>query len=190
MYVEFTATFDDMVDVSLRSLDRSHAAYRWRGLGGIVPGGVLALLLVFFVPAPSEWQLAAGLAVVLTCMAIHWAFYPYTLKDRVRRFLRKQLRSDRPFLVQVEVNPEGFQVRQMGTTVTHDWAEIEGIEERDDSLDVFTRHGGLIAVRKRAFVSEAELDEFVELIERHLDGRPVYRNAREERIRPEKRFRR
>jgi len=178
MYIEFVATVDDLLDVNVRFLKRgkrrSYVGWTNPFLIGIY---VLALLVLFgFRPREwprifaSEWHFVLLACVLIACQLLVWLLQPILLKNRLRDIIRKKYGVRRPFLVQLEIKPEGFWIKEMGAETTIGWAQIEGIEEGDDSLDVITRHSGMIAVRKRAFGSEEEMDEFMELIQARLEG--------------------
>ena len=57
--------------------------------------------------------------------------------------------------------------RQRGTEVKYLWLTIEEIKERPDSIDFFTRDGGAVVVRDRAFNAQADKRRFFELARRH-----------------------
>jgi hypothetical protein len=104
---------------------------------------------------------------MVACIAVNWVVYPRALKRRLRDLCRERLGTDRPFLVQIEFSQDRFQVKQLGTTITHGWTAIAGVEEMPDSLAIVPRRGDLVAVRKRAFASQEEMAAFVELIYHH-----------------------
>ena len=99
MHVEFMATLDDMVEVSLRTLDRSKLTSNWRWVGGVFPGALVAVIVFLLVPGPLEWQLGASISGLLVSMAIYAVFHVSGLKTRLRRYYRQQLGIKKPFLV-------------------------------------------------------------------------------------------
>ena len=52
-----------------------------------------------------------------------------------------------------ELRPEGLWVRQDGIERTHNWAEVQGVEESDEDVIVDLLMG-IAVIRKRAFASK------------------------------------
>jgi hypothetical protein len=50
----------------------------------------------------------------------------------------------------------GVWIRQLNKQTTYEWESVEEIEETEDSVDIYTKDGGGLIVRKRAFTSPAE----------------------------------
>ena len=49
-----------------------------------------------------------------------------------------------------------------------EWESLEAMEETADSVDIFSRDGGGVIVRNRAFISEFDRIRFIELIRSSL----------------------
>jgi hypothetical protein len=64
---------------------------------------------------------------------------------------------------------------------------IEGIEEGTHSLDVLTRHTGMIAIHKNAFASDEEMDAFIHEVQSHIGKRSDRPAAIDQRIKPQQR---
>jgi len=92
----------------------------------------------------------------------------WLVKQRLRRYYGEILGSSSPFNVQVELSPKGVRTKQKTGQVTFEWGQVESIRETADSIDIYARHGGLVVVRKRAFASAQEIEQFVQEAERHL----------------------
>jgi len=168
MRVEFDATLDDFVDVSMRSLARSKQIRKWKWNGSLSTGLLTWLAIYAFFPGPSVKKMAAGFigAIVAACI------YPFTYRSTVRRRLHKLCRehigTDGPVLVQVEISDKGIWTKQQNTQCINDWVNVELIQETDDSIDFFMRNGTATVVRKRAFESEESKKEFVDLARQYL----------------------
>src|SRR6185436_14666889 len=82
---------------------------------------------------------------------------------RLREMTREQIGSDGPVTIQVELSEGGISTKQLKTQIFHEWSHVAAIEETDGSIDFFMHDGGATVVRKRAFKSAKEKDEFLEL---------------------------
>jgi hypothetical protein len=69
---------------------------------------------------------------------------------------------------------KGIWTKQQNTQIIHEWANVEEVQETNDSIYFFMRNGAATAVRKRAFESEEIKREFMDLAKQHLQlcGRP------------------
>ena len=56
----------------------------------------------------------------------------------------------------------------MNKQVILEWQRVEAIEETSDSVDIFTRDGGGVVIRSRAFGSEGERSQFIEIARSRL----------------------
>ncbi len=92
--------------------------------------------------------------------------YPTLLKSGTQKRLRKLhqeiLGNENSFVCEVELTPYGFTVSQMNREIKYSWQAVKEIEETSDSVDIFTRDGGGVIVRNRAFQSVAERMTFIE----------------------------
>jgi hypothetical protein len=57
----------------------------------------------------------------------------------------------------------------MNKQIVLEWESVEEITESEDSVDIFTRDGGGVIVRKRAFKSSEELEQFIGLAQSYLE---------------------
>ena len=169
MHIQFEFTQDDLIDVSKRFLARSKVVRSWRWKG-LLSTAFLAWLLVFmfFFSTPIK-----GIIVGLVAAAIAALIYPSTHKRGVEKRLRKlhqeKLGDAISFICEVELTPVGVWVRQLNKQIMHEWESVEEIKESDDSIDIFTREGGGVIVRKRAFKSSEEQKQFIELAQSYLE---------------------
>lgn len=173
MRVQFDETLDDMVEVAFRMCSRSRKVRSWRITAriaaSILMGFVAWLTMFVLIPEVREPRLIiAGLGA-----AMGGLLYPLTyrriLKRRLRGYYREQLGDHASFPVQVELSPEGIHTKQIGSQITFEWAQINKIQQTSDSIDFFTRHGGIAVVWKRAFASEESIGHFIEEANRYLD---------------------
>ena len=91
-----------------------------------------------------------------------------TVKRRLRKFCEENAGSAKTFLCEVELNESGIHTKSNGTQIIYAWENVKEIQETGDSVDLYTEKGGLLVVRKRAFSSPEEHQQFVELANRYL----------------------
>src|SRR5262249_52865198 len=165
MRVRFEATLDDVVDVSLRALARSRVARGWRWQGslaaGVLTGITLFLTLSLLDPLgqePPELKFILTALGAVSTAVIYPFMYRWIVATRLRNYCKEKLGAAAPFTVEVQLDPEAVRVKQLGTEVAIEWASVEEIQEREDSVDIVTRHSEIIAVRRRAFDSFAAME--------------------------------
>jgi hypothetical protein len=170
--IQFEFTMEDCVDASKRFLARSKAAsWQWQGLGY---SALFTWLLVFTVVTYFYGRPEVGAAIGVVLAALSAVLYPSSYEKAVERRIRKihleQFEAANTFLCEVELKAEGVLVRQMNRQVIYEWSSVEEIQETDDSVDIFTRDGGGVVVRNRAFATVADRSEFLELARTSLNG--------------------
>ncbi|HKQ03831.1 MAG TPA: YcxB family protein [Blastocatellia bacterium] len=168
MIVEFNATLDDLVDVTMRSLARSKLLrpWNWKGLLTTV---LLAGLPWFAIMQGSLGRrLFVGVAVAIIAAAIYLLTYESTVEKRVRKLCLKLVGEDKPFRVEVELAEAGIRISQLKEQYTCDWGTIIEMEETEEAIYFYRREGGGFAVRKRGFGTMAEKEQFVEMAKRQV----------------------
>ena len=166
MHVKFEFTPEDQIDASRRFLARSRviASWRWQGLGYTA---LFTWLLVFsfytyLFSSPAVAALigvgGAGLAAL-----IYPSSHKRAVDKRLRKLHQEQFGDADKFLCEVELTSEGVGIKQMNRRVIHEWESVAEIKETDDSIDIFTHDGCGVIVRDRAFATDAERREFLEL---------------------------
>src|SRR5258705_4010660 len=166
MRVQFEFTSEDLIDASRRFLARSRvvASWQWKGLGysAVFTWLLLFTSFTYFYARPGMGALIGMVAAGLSALT-----YPSSHKKAVEKRLRKlhqeKFGDTNIFLCEVELTAEGVQVRQMNRQIIHEWPSVEEIRETKDSVDIFTRDGGGVVVRDRAFVTAADQTGFLEL---------------------------
>jgi len=176
MRVQFDATLDDLVDVSLRALRRSKAVRSWRRvdyLSGVFLAAILAGLPLFLLlPEPPDTRLIFGLLAALTAACLYPLVYNSVVKRQLRGFYREQVGGNCPFVVEVELSRAGVIAHQNGCTIGFDWTQVELIQETADSIDFYARQSGIVVVRKRAFDSTSSMLQFIDEARRYFDEVP------------------
>jgi hypothetical protein len=173
MRVKFEFTPEDQIDASKRFLARSKVIsfWRWKGLGYTA---LLTWLLVFsfftyFYEKPQVGALLGIVAVGLSAL-MYPSSHERAVGKRLRKLLQEQFGNADGFLCEVELTSDGVSVRQMKRQVMYEWASVAEIQETKDSINIFTRDGGGVIVRDRAFSTPAEKREFLELARASLNS--------------------
>lgn len=163
MHVEFEYTREDLIDATQRFLARSKVVRSWK-TNGLLWAAILTWLLVFtfFYRTPVKGALI-GLVGAAVCALIFPAYHKRATEKRLRRLHEEILGNETSLRCGVEITPDGFTVTQRNHTAKYDWPSVAEIAETNDSVDIFTRDGGGVIVRNRAFESGADRTKFVEL---------------------------
>jgi len=170
MHVQFEFTQEDLVEATQRFLARSKVVRSGR-LKGMLATAVLAWLLVFTLSfrTPAKGAILGLIAAVVSAL-----FYPTlhkrAVEKRLRKFHREKLGNKNSFLCEVELTPAGFSVKSMDRETTYEWKAVEELKETQDSVDIFTRDGGGVVVRNRAFASADDRMRFIELASASLNA--------------------
>jgi membrane protein implicated in regulation of membrane protease activity len=120
------------------------------------------LVFAFLFQTPLKGALFASAAAGIAALS-----YPYFHKTGAEKRLRKLhqeiLGNDNSFVCEVELTETGFSVNQSNRLIRYDWQTVAEIKETSDSVDIFTRNGGGVIVRNRAFQSAADRLRFIDL---------------------------
>jgi YcxB-like protein len=151
MRVEFDATLDDFVDVTTRCLARSKQIRKWRWEGLLIIGLIAWLVIYALFPGPFANKMSAGFIGAIVAVCIYSFTDRSTVSHRLRKLYREQIGTDGPVRVQVELTDKGISTKQQNTQIFYEWANVEAVQETDDSIYFFMRGGTATAVRNRAF---------------------------------------
>ncbi|MBV8858598.1 MAG: hypothetical protein JOZ02_16815 [Acidobacteria bacterium] len=168
MYVKFDYTEDDLVNAGERFLARSKSVRSARVRGvvySLAAGAVVGLAAAVYI---GVWTLAVSAAVMLYMIGFQQLTYWKSMRKRLRKIVREQHGRFGTNVCEVELTPVGVCVRQCKTQVTYEWEVVGEVLETPDAVEIYTRHGGGVIVRARAFGDAAERGRFVELAEGYL----------------------
>src|SRR5262249_49861960 len=112
-------------------------------------------------------KVACGVASFVVIIVAHLLFRRGEIVKSMRSLYLEKLGVPGPFKCEVELTEDGVITRQRGTEVKHSLATLEEIKETPDSIDFFTRDGGAVIVRDRAFNNSADKGRFIELARRY-----------------------
>jgi hypothetical protein len=164
MRVQFTYDQEDIVDTTFRVLRRSKTfrALRWQGI--ILPMLIcVGIPVVFFIVLKNPY-LAVITAVVslLTVIALYPSIHDQTIKKRLRKFSKEQFGDRNSFTCEVELTPDVVRFVGDHFQTEYEWTSVDEIAVTEDSVDIFSRLGGMV-VRNRAFESPEAREEFIAL---------------------------
>jgi hypothetical protein len=172
MHVQFEFTKDDLVDASERILARSRniRAEKRKAAFYLALWTWLIVFAIFFeYPA---WGAMVSLGAALIMVAAYPSLYKANLRKRLRALHRERygekLEDVNLPVCEVELTPIGVWTRQGGVQIIREWENVEEIKETSDSIDIFDKDGSGVIVRKRAFHSQSEQRQFVELARQYF----------------------
>ena len=173
MRVRFEIGLGDVVDAHLRCMARdkaARAAYlkgyaRSAGWGAVF---ALAFIAIAFPEWPLPGKLLFALGAAVLGAVLYWAVYEDEAKKALAKHFGEYFAGGERQVCEVELTEEGVRTRQFNSETAHDWQEVVEIRETPDSIDIFMRRCGFgVVVRKRAFSTRVERDEFVRFLERN-----------------------
>src|SRR5262245_61420687 len=170
MKVEFEFTVDDMVDLNLRTLDRSKGfqSNHWKSV--IQYGLLVGLCIYLMLPFSMGVRIASGAAGLAAMLIAQWLNGRREFGKRMRSLYLEQLGKAGPFTCEVELSEAGLITRQEGREVKHSWTTVEEIKETPDSIDFFTHDGNAVIVRDRAFAVPDDKRKFLTLARQYCTG--------------------
>lgn len=168
MYVQFEFTREDLVDASRRLLNRQNTE-RPRAWKSSLYSGISARVVVFFFLRNNPiLGLLLGVVVAGLIVLIYPGLEKSGLEGRLRRVVAEMMPAPGPYICEVEIRSEGVWLRQMNKQIIYEWQSVEAIDETHDSVEVFTRDGGGVVIRDRAFGSGDERRQFIEMARARL----------------------
>jgi len=163
MHVEFEFTKEDLVDVAKRCLKRRNTSKADELKASLYLGVSVAVILLFVLKTTPLTGLVTGLIAALVIL-LYPRWLRSSLENRMRQIADELMAAPGPYVCEVELRPEGLWLRQMDKQTIYEWKSLEAMEETADSVDIFSRDGGGVVVRNRAFSSETDRSRFIELV--------------------------
>lgn len=168
MTVEFDATIDDFVDVTLRSLAGSTVLRTWNWQAALTTAVLAGLMAYSLVSASAAVRLAIATGCAVLAAVLHLWTSRESFSRRVHKLAQEQLGTDGPIRITAELSETGVRMSQLGTHTLFEWSTIERIEESDDAVYFLKRDRSCFAVRKRGFDSAESKDLFIELAKKQI----------------------
>ena len=170
MKVRFKFTLDDLVDAAERGTANSKLVRSWRWREMAV-SAVLSGVIVYVLKAGShETKVFSAVIGALVAVAIHSLVAARTRKGRLRKLLQERFGGAGPYSFEIELTPAAVITTQAGTRSEHAWSTIVEVKDSADSVDFVSKGAGIIVVRNRAFPSEGERRQFLELARKYAGG--------------------
>ena len=170
MRVQFDYNQKDIVDASKRFLARSKAARAWRRQDRIWFAIIVgAAIFAVFYRSPMAAVLV-GLVAAILCVALAAIFYQSWLEKRLRKLVRESHGDKNLFMCEVELTPDSLLTRGDNTSTVTEWKDVDEILVTDDTIDIFAKHHGGVIVRNRAFKSDTERQQFIDLARSYLES--------------------
>lgn len=156
MKVSFESPLEDFVDVARKSAGTKRAFYSNVFAVAIGYGGLIGLVLYFVfrsVPIAVISFAVTAAYVVISNLSIS--------KRNIQKSYKQHFGTDDPIMIEVEITEAGLTFKQGAETITREWSSVESVEESDEAIYFHLRNKIVSAVRKRGFVSESEMEEFL-----------------------------
>ncbi len=163
MKVRFDFTLDDLVDAAERGTANSKLVRGWRWRETIVAaalGGVIAYVLK---SGSHDTKVVSAIIGALIAAAIYSLAATRSRKGRLRKLFQERFGGEGPYPFEIELTPAALVTTQAGTRTEHAWSGIVEVRDGPDAIDFVARGAGIIVVRNRAFRSDGERREFLEL---------------------------
>src|SRR5262245_42343684 len=157
MRVQYEATLDDMVDVSLRAMSRSRLARSWRWQSALGTGLVAGLILFELVHESPGVSLAVGGIAAVVGEALYAIRQVRAVRLVRLKYCQEQYGADGTVKFELQLSEAGLWSRQNKTHTIFDWPAISAIEQTPDAIDFLTREGGVVSVHRRGFQSDEEM---------------------------------
>jgi len=170
MRAQFNHDQEDIVDASKRFLAHSKAARTLRRQDRIWFAIIVgAAVFAFFLRSP--WAgLFIALVVAIFFVVLAGIFYESSLKNRLRKIVRESHGDKNAFVCEVELTSESLVTRGDNTRTVTEWKDVEEIVVTNDTIDIFAKHHGGVIVRNRAFKSESERQQFIDLARSYFEA--------------------
>ncbi|HEV7844286.1 MAG TPA: YcxB family protein [Pyrinomonadaceae bacterium] len=173
MKIKFDTTIADHVYAYERLMTRSNEARSWRLQGTAATAllsGLISGILVFIIVGGSiPVGLILGSIAAIGSAAISWISHHNTVKRRLENYFREQFGDRNTFPVEVELTESGICTKQLGTQIIFEWMNIQDINETEDKVEIYTRNGGGLFIKKSDFSSDDEYRQFMKVTQQHLN---------------------
>ena len=175
--IEYDATVDDAVDVSLRLASRTQTfrnqiRYSVLAVGALMGVAAMAIAIYAAPPDTSRGYLAllAFAAAFGGVMAVIFrGFFAKEIRKQQRKMVAEHFGGKAAIRSELELRPDAVWVRQAGMEMVFPWDACTSIVDNPDDIEInFTP--GICVVRNRHFASAADRQSFLET-SRRLSGK-------------------
>ena len=175
--IEYDATVDDAVDVSLRFARRTRTFRNQIRYAILIVGaltGIAALAVAIYAAPPDTSRgylvlLALAAAFGVVTALIFRGFFAKEIRKQQRKMVAEQFGGKPAIRSEVELRPEAVWVRQAGMEMLFPWDACTSVIDNPGDIEInFTP--GICVVRDRHFASAADRQSFLET-SRRLSGK-------------------
>ncbi|MDT5120926.1 MAG: hypothetical protein QOC96_408 [Acidobacteriota bacterium] len=178
MRIKFESSREDHIYAYERMVARSNAARAWRRQAAIgtavLTGLILGIFVGIFIFIITGGSIAASLLyaaiIALPSAIIALAFHPNIIKRRLEIYYREKFGERTSFPVEIELTETGICTRQLDAQIIFEWPNIEDIKETEDRLEIYTRGGGGVFIKKNDFSSKDEYHQFMNVAQQYLNA--------------------
>ncbi|TWT97817.1 hypothetical protein Pla108_19690 [Botrimarina colliarenosi] len=125
---------------------------------------VCPAMIALYIDEPVEYRLAAA-GVFAFAIGV---LYPRYFRSAVRRGIQKRIveanGSEGPYELRYVIDGEGIEVEQEAFVLRFPWAKLVETLQEERSIDLAFEKGGFVRIANRAFVSDAQRQEFLALV--------------------------
>jgi len=168
MHVQFEFTKEDLIDASKRFLKRGKMRKSVLWKTSVYSAFSVGVIIFVMLQNSPMIGLVVGLIAAGIVMLLFPRWHQSNLDNRLRQAADEIMTSPGPYVCEVEPRGEGLWLRQMNKQIIYEWKSLDALEETPESVDIFSRDGGGVIVRNRAFTTVADRSKFVELVRSNL----------------------
>jgi hypothetical protein len=174
MRIKSESTIDDQIYAYERIMARSNAARSWRRQGTVATAllsGLISGILIFIIVGGSiPAGIFFGCLAAMPSAAIAWRSHQNTIKRRLETYYREKFGDRKSFPVEVELTEVGVSTKQLGTQIIFEWSNVGEINETEDMIEIYTRNGGGVFLKKKDFSSTDEYRQFIKVAQTYLNA--------------------
>jgi hypothetical protein len=170
MIVEFDATIDDFVDVTIRSLARSKTVRTWHWQTAITIAFIAAFPAYFLFSGTSAVRLAIACGFAVVAVVLYFWTSGAAFNRRVYKLCREQISTDDLVRIKVEINDKGISFSQMDSHTLYEWSSMLDLEEVENAIYFYRRDGSCMAVRKHGFENNESQNQFIQLAKSYIES--------------------
>ena len=156
MKVRFDATFDEIVDVNMRSWRASAAAraLRRRDIAVFfVMFGAGAFGAALLGGAPLLGALATAAVVIALVAPFYARIYDWSIKRRISPILRESAGAGDSWPFEVEIDERGVHMTGREGASSTPWTAVRAVNDLPVGIEMIMGESGILMIRSRAFDS-------------------------------------
>ena len=161
--VSFDFTLDEAVDVALRGLALYPGFRRALVQNALFAGLMTVIPVMVIVQGEVQTRIVPALIAFVLGGVGEYCLGSMLRRRRARRVVKKLLSGDEPYTCTEIIEPTGMTSIQGETTLIRQWSAFARVDDKAHGVEIVGRQGGITCVRNRAFETDAERTDFLEL---------------------------